>query len=121
MSDDNHEKDQNLGKAKQAADMVRLQQKAQEFQGKLTDLGNKEYQGKVQGISIKMKGDYTVLDVQINQDYYETASRSQMENAILKLLVNLRNAISNDQEMLKNELQMDLDLMKKEQNPYGTD
>jgi len=117
MSDEN---DKNLEKAKQAADMVRLQQKAQEFQSKLTELGNKEYQGKVQGITIKVKGDYTVLDVQINQDYYETASRSQMEGSILKLLVNLKNAITADQDLLRNELQMDLDLLKREQMNDGT-
>ena len=43
-----------------------------------------------------------------------------MESSILKLLVNLKNAITADQDLLRNELQMDLDLLKREQMNDGT-
>ena len=49
--------DENMKNAKRAADMVMLQNKARDFQDKMTALSNKEYQGRYQGIEIKMKGD----------------------------------------------------------------
>jgi DNA-binding protein YbaB len=112
-----NENDENLKKAKQAADMVRLQQKAQDYQNKLNDLMNKEYQGKFQGISVKMKGDSTLLDVRIEQSFYETAGKGQIEKAILTLFNNPHNAIQADQNALREELQMDIDSMQREQ--YG--
>lgn len=112
MSDN---QDENIKKAKQAADMFMLQQKAKAYQEKLDALANKEYQGKYQGISIKMKGDYSILDVQIDQSFYETASKGQIEHGILTLLCNLHNAIANDQTVLKDELQQDISFLQKSQ------
>ncbi len=112
-----NENDENLKKAKQAADMVRLQQKAQDYQQKLNDLMNKEYQGKYQGINVKMKGDSTLLDVRIEQSFYETAGKGQIEKAILTLFNNLHNAIQADQNALREELQMDIDSLQREH--YG--
>ncbi len=114
MSDNN---DENLKRAKQAADMALLQQKARDYQDKLNGLMNKEYQGKFQGLTVKMKGDYSLLDVSIEQSFYETAGKGQIERAILQLFNNLHTAINADQDMLKNELQLDLSVLQKEQ--YG--
>jgi DNA-binding protein YbaB len=112
MSENN---DENIKKAKQAADMVMLQQKARDYQDKLNSLMNKEYQGKYQGISIKMKGDFTLLEVNIDQSFYETASKGQIENGIRVLFTNLHNAIAADQDNLKQELQLDLSVLQKDQ------
>ena len=108
------ENDENIKKAKQAADMVMLQNKAKDFQDKMTALGNKEYQGRYQGLTIKMKGDHTLLDVSIDQGFYETAGKSQIEKAILVLCSNLNTAIKDDQEQLQRELQGDIERMQKE-------
>lgn len=113
MSEEN---DENLKKAKQAADMVLMQQKAQEYQQKLNGLFNKEYTGKYQGISVKLKGDSTLLDVKIDQSFYETASKEQIEKGFLILFNNLHNAIQADQNMLKDELQLDINALQKQ---YG--
>lgn len=113
----NENDDENLKKAKQAADMVRFQQKAQDYQKKLDGLLNKEYQGKFQGISVKMKGDSSLIDVRIDQSFYETAGKGQIEKAIMSLFNNLQRAIQADQVALKQELQMDLDVLQKE--AYG--
>lgn len=112
MNDNN---DENLKKAKQSTDLFMLQQKAKDYQDKMNSLTNKEYQGKYQGINMKMKGDGMVLEVKIEQSYYETASKSQIESGILRLTNNLHNAIVADQEVLKNELQLDLSAFQKEQ------
>ncbi len=108
------EEDQNLKKAKQSVDMFMLQQKAKDYQDKMTALANKEYQGKYQGINIKMKGDSSILEVKIDQSYYETASKSQIEAGLLRLFNNLHGAILADQEILKNELQMDINAFQKD-------
>ncbi len=113
MADNN---DENIKKAKQAVDMVMLQQKAKDYQDKQVALMNKEYQGKYQGISMKMKGDFTLLEVKIDQNFYETASKGQIEQAIFKLCSNLHGAISADLDVLKNELQMDLSFLQKGQS-----
>ena len=112
MNDNN---DENLKKAKNAADMVMLQQKARDYQDKLGKLMNKEYQGKYQGISIKMKGDYTLLDVSIDQSFYEMASKNQIEQGLMNLFRNLHNAVNADQDALKAELQLDLSALQKDQ------
>lgn len=107
--------DENLKKTKKAVDMLMLQQKARDYQDKLSKSMNKEYQGRYQGISMKMKGDFTLLDVKIDQSFYETASKSQIEQGIMALFRNLHNAISSDQEALKEELQMDISAIQKDQ------
>ena len=111
------EQDENLKKAKQAADLAVLQQKARDYQDKLQALMNKEYQGKFQGINVRMKGDFSLLDVNIDQSFYETAGKGQIERAILQLFNNLHKAVNADQELLKNELQLDINAIQKEQ--YG--
>ncbi len=112
----NENDDENMKKAMKATDMVMLQQKARDYQDKLGKLMNKEYQGRYQGISIKMKGDFTLLEVNIDQSFYEMASKSQIEQGIMTLFRNLHNAVSSDQDALKNELQLDLSTLRKDQN-----
>ena len=67
--------DENIKKAKQAASMALLQSKAKEFQEKTIALQNKIYQGTVQGISITMKGSHEVIEVRIDQSFYETSGK----------------------------------------------
>lgn len=106
--------DENIKKSKEAVDLLMLQTKAREFQNKSNELQQKEYQGKYQGVSIKMKGDHTVFDVHIDQGFYETSSKGQMEKAIISLLNNLNNAIKQDQDDLQRELQGDIERMQKD-------
>ncbi len=106
--------DENMKKNKQALDLLMLQTKAREFQDKNNELQQKEYQGKYQGISIKMKGDHTVFDIHIDQGFYETAGKGQIEKAFLTLLGNLNNAIRQDQDNLQRELQGDIERMQKD-------
>ena len=106
--------DENIKKSKEAVDLLMLQTKAREFQNKSNELQQKEYQGKFQGVSIKMKGDRTVFDVHIDQGFYETSSKGQMEKAIISLLNNLNNAIKQDQDDLQRELQGDIERMQKD-------
>lgn len=101
------EEDNNEKQTKQAVDLLMLQQKAQDYQNKVVALGNKEYQGKYQGLSIRMKGDGTILEVRIDQGFYETASKAQMEQAFLTLSHNLHTAIVNDQTALQEEFKID--------------
>ena len=106
--------DENIKKSKEAVDLLMLQNKAREFQNKSNELQQKEYQGKFQGVSIKMKGDHTVFDVHIDQGFYETSSKGQMEKAIIALMNNLNNAIKQDQDDLQRELQGDIERMQKD-------
>jgi DNA-binding protein YbaB len=99
---------------KQQTDLFMLQQKAQDYQDKLNKLQNKEYQGKYQGVSIRQKGDGTILEVHIDQSFYETASKGQIEIAFFKLLNNLHTAVLNDQKSLQEELQMDIAAFQKD-------
>ncbi len=109
-----NDNDENIKKAKQAADMVMLQNKAKDYQNKLNDLQGKEYQGKYQGLTIKMKGDHSILDVKIEQGFYETAGKGQIEKAILVLTNNLCGAIKADQDALQQQLQSDIERMQKD-------
>lgn len=106
--------DENIKKSKEAVDLLMLQNKAREFQSKSNELQQKEYQGKFQGISIKMKGDHSVFDVHIDQGFYETSSKGQMEKAIISLLNNLNNAIKQDLDDFQREFQSDIERMQKD-------
>lgn len=110
----NENDDNNLKKAKQAVDMAMLQDKAKDYQEQMAALQNKEYQGRYQGLTIKIKGDFTLLDVKIDQGFYETAGKNQLEHAILALFMNLKNAISTEQNELQQKLQSELERMQME-------
>lgn len=106
--------DENMKKSKDTVDLLMLQTKAREFQSKSNELQQKEYQGKYQGVSMKMKGDHTVFEVHIDQGFYETSGKGQMEKAIFTLLNNLNTAIKQDQDDLQKELQGDIERMQKD-------
>lgn len=113
--------DQNIKNAKQATEMAMLQEKARNYQSKMNELTNKVYTGRRQGINIEMKGNYEVVDIKIDQSFYETSSKLQMEQALIVCLTNLRRSIELDQESLKDELQNDItrmqvDAMKDKEN-----
>lgn len=112
--------DENMKKAQQATQMAMLQSKAKDYQDKLTALQNKEYQGKYQGLNIKMKGDHTLVNVSLDSTFYETASKGQIEKAILILLTNLNNAIRQDSENLQKEFQSDIERMQQEALANGS-
>ena len=105
--------DENLKNAKKAADMAVLQNKMKDLQEKTVALQNKEYQGKFQGVTIRMKGDHQVIDVRIDQGYYETAGKGQLEKAFFQLLNNLVRAIKEEQEMLTMEFQKDMERLQR--------
>lgn len=109
-----NENDDNLKRAKQAADMVMLQNKAKDYQAQLQALQDKEYQGRYHGISIKMKGDFSLLDVTIDQGFYETAGKSQIENSFLVLFSNLKANIVADQNDLQQRFQNDIERMRRD-------
>ena len=110
--------DENIKKAKQAASMALLQSKAQEFQEKTIALQNKIYQGTVQGISITMKGSHEVIEVRIDQSFYETSGKGTMEIAIMRCLTNLHNAIVTDVEQLQKDVQSQLMEIEKSNGAY---
>ncbi|MFA6586956.1 MAG: YbaB/EbfC family nucleoid-associated protein [Bacilli bacterium] len=102
---DNNSDDPNLDKAKTAADMAVLQSQIGEYKKKLADLQSKVYTGRYKGVTIQMRGDYTVVDVSLDQAVYETASKSMMEQSILICLSNLHLAAVNESKTLTDELQ----------------
>ena len=113
--------DENSEKAKQACEFTRMQERAKKLQEQFSALSNKVYKGKRQGINIQMKGDYQVLDITIDQSFYETSSKTQMEQALMICLTNLKQAIDLEQEQLKNSLQTEInkfqiDMMKEKEN-----
>ena len=69
--------DENIKKAKQAVEFTMMQERAKKLQEQFSALSNKVYKGKRQGINIQMKGDYQVLDITIDQSFYETSSKTQ--------------------------------------------
>ncbi len=113
--------DENRKKAKQAADRYLLQTKAQDFQNKIKDLGRKEYQGKYKGITVKRRGDFTLISVSIDQGFYETAGKAQLETAIRTVRTNLRSAINSEREEVKANFQRDRDRIQKEARLNGAD
>lgn len=100
--------DENMKKAQQATDMVMMQDKLRDYQKKMEDLQNKVYQGNYQGMSIKMKGTYEIIEVHIDQSFYETAPKSLLEMSILTVSANLHRAIEADQKLLQEQMQNDL-------------
>ena len=110
--------DQNIKNAKQAANLALLQSKAKEFQEKTIALQNKIYQGTVQGISITMKGSHEVIEVRIDQSFYETSGKGTMEIAIMRCLTNLHNAIVTDVEQLQKDVQSQLMEIEKSNGAY---
>lgn len=102
------EEDENLKKASQSADYVMLQQRVEDYKAKLISLQNKIYAGKYQGINLKMKGNYTVIEDSIDQTYYETASRSQIEHALLICYTNLHQAIEAEQKEVTDQMQAEI-------------
>ena len=65
--------------------------------------------------------DYQVLDITIDQSFYETSSKTQMEQALMICLTNLKQAIDLEQEQLKNSLQTEInkfqsEMMKEKEN-----
>jgi len=109
----NENDDENIKKARQAESFALLQSKAKDYQDKLTSLQNKEYQGKYFGVFIRMKGSFEVIDVRIEQAFYETAGKGQIEKAFLTCYGNLYRSIQADQDGLKQELQSDVDQIQK--------
>lgn len=116
----NENDDQNLKKAKDAETYLMLQQKAKDYQDKLSALQNKEYQGRVFGVSISMKGSYEVFNVTIDQSFYETAGKEQIEKAFLTCLSNLHKAVESDQNTLRDELQSTITQFQKDNMNNGT-
>lgn len=102
------EEDKNLEKAKASAEAAVMQDRIKEYQVKINELQSKEYSGKYQGITIKMTGAYRMLSVEINQAYYETCSKSQLENAYLICYSNIRDAIEVEQKALTEQLQQEM-------------
>ena len=119
MTEEIKMEDENIKKAEQATKMAMLQNRAKEFQDKNRELQNKEYQGRVQGINISMRGDFVVNNVHIDQSFYETASKGQIEIAITKCLANLHTAVQNDIELLAKQFQDEIVRMQKD-NGDGT-
>lgn len=115
------EQDENLKKAKQAADLAVMQDKVRNYQQKLVDLQNKEYQGKYKGLSIRMKGSFEVVDVRIDQSFYETARKQEIEQAILITLNNLHQAVDDEQKDLQNQMTSDLQRIQAEAMNHGND
>ncbi len=103
-------------KEKQTADMLFMQNSAKEFQDKMQVLQNKEYTGKVQGISIKMKGSMEIIDVHIDQSYYETAAKGAIEIAIKKCINNIENSIAFDVNEAREKLNQDIERIRVNSN-----
>ena len=104
------EKDENLKNAELSAKMAVLQNTIREYQDKIKELGNKLYTCKYKGVEIKMTGNYTVTSIIIDQNTYETSSKSNLEQIIMVAFTNLKKAIVDEQEFLSNELK---DLVEK--------
>lgn len=104
MADD----DINLKKARESADYAVIQSRVEEYKNRLMELQNKIYQGKYSGVTIKMKGDYRVLDTSIDQSFYETASREKIEQAFLICYTNLHDAVTNEQKAVTEQMQMEI-------------
>ncbi len=110
--------DQNIKNAKQAANLALLQSKAKEFQDRGVALQNKIFTGTYQGVTIVIKGSHEIIEVRIDQSFYETSAKGQMEIAIMRCLTNLNNAINNEINQLQQEMQMQLAEFQKENGTY---
>ncbi len=106
--------DENIKKSEQAVKLALLQDKAKEFQAKNQELQSKEYSGRVQGVNIVMKGTFEVISVHIDQTYYETASKGQIEIAFIKCLANLYEAVKTDIETVTKQFESDIMRMQKD-------
>lgn len=108
--------DENIKRAKAATNFAMLQDKAKEFQDKSDALQNKVYQGTVQGVTIVMRGSHEVLEVKLDQNFYEISGKEGMEIAILRCLTNINNAIKLDQVQLQKEMQNELMALQRSAN-----
>ena len=110
--------DQNIKNAKKAADLALLQNKAKDFQDRSVALQNKIFTGTYQGVTIVMKGSHDIIEVRIDQSFYETSGKGQMEIAIMRCLTNLHNAIVTDVEQLQKDVQSQLMEIEKSNGAY---
>ena len=99
-------------KEKQTADMLFMQNSAKEFQDKMQELQNKEYTGKVHGIYITMKGSMEIIDVHIDQNYYETASKGSIEMDVKKCVNNIEQSIGYDVNEARERLNKDMERIR---------
>lgn len=102
------EEDKNLQRASKSAEAAVMQDRIKEYQTKIEDLQRKEYSGKYQGITLKMNGAMQLLGVEINQGYYETSSKSQLERAFLICFSNIKGAIDSEMNALREQLQQEV-------------
>lgn len=106
MADNND--DINLKKADQAAQYALIQERMATYRQKIVEVQNRDFQGRYQGISVKMNGNFDIVDVAIDQGYYETAGKSQLEKAILVCLSNLHNAIEQETKAITDQMQAEM-------------
>lgn len=116
MADQND--DINLKKAEQSAQYALMEQKMQEYRQKLIDMQNRIYQGKYQGVILKMKGDFNLIETTIDQNYYETASKAQLEKAILVCFTNLHSAIEQETKAITEQMQSEMSRFQLGQMPH---
>lgn len=100
--------DKNLEKARNSAEAAVMQDRIKEYQQKLKDLQAKEYSGKYQGIKLTLNGAFCMQKVEINQAFYETCSKSQLETAILVCYSNIKEAIDSEARELSEQLQQEM-------------
>ena len=96
--------DENIKNAELSAKMAVLQNTIREYQEKIKSLSSKLYTCKYKGVEMKMTGDYTVTNISIDQNVYETSSKSNLEQIIMVAFTNLKKAITDEQEFLSNEM-----------------
>ena len=88
------EEDKNLQRASKSAEAAVMQDRI------------KEYQTKIE--ALKMNGAMQLLGVEINQGYYETSSKSQLERAFLICFSNIKGAIDSEMNALREQLQQEV-------------
>ncbi len=103
-------------KEKQTADLLYVQNRAKEYQEQIREIQNREYTGKVQGITITMKGTMEVIEVHIDQSFYETSAKGGMEIAFMKCINNIERSIRNDMEEVNNNLNSDIERLRVNSN-----
>jgi DNA-binding protein YbaB len=96
------------------AEYAAMQNTLNLYKQKLDDLQKKIYQGRSQGVNIKMYGDYSIIETTIDQSFYEIASKAQIEKAYLNCLSNLHSAIETEKMNLQEQLNKEIERFRVE-------
>lgn len=92
----------------------RIREITLEQEDKVKELNGRLYTTKSRGVSIKIYGNYRVEEVSIDQNFFETASKSMLEKAIKDAYQSVYDLIRDEISTIQNDSREKMESLYKE-------